>query len=440
MPIEIIDPGMFTTIQDLGRRGYQKYGIPPSGAIDSYSAKLANLLVGNRKEEACLEATVSAPTLGFKEKSWVAVTGLGWKPKLNGKELPLWESFPVARGDKLSIDSTGRGMRVYIAFSGGIDVHQVLGSKSTYARANLGGFKGRALQKGDELKIPSPEKVVPQSIPEPFRTDINFEDIGVILGPQDEKFTEEGIENLLTSKYEVQADSDRMGIRLDGPPIDHHGGADIISEPVAGGSIQVPGNGKPIILLADRQTTGGYTKVATVVKAEGPSLAQMRPGQEVSFREVSLERAYELREELRRNLSEVETKLKEEKLTSVRDLDVSMGDENYSVGVKLKSAEKLETTVGEETFTISLVKTRRSKETTESSEKESSVPAPMPGEILSIQVSKGDEISEGAKLLTIEAMKMENTITAPFRGVVSRINVSVGDQVKDGEELLKIAR
>lgn len=440
MSIKIINPGMFTTVQDLGRRGYQKYGIPPSGALDSYSLQLANLLVGNDKGEACLEATIAPPTIGFNKETWFSVTGGDWRPKLNGKELPAWKSIPAMKGDKLSFESKGTGMRVYISFSGGIDIPTVLGSKSTYARAALGGFKGRSLEQGDVLEIRESRKIVSQEIPEEFKPDLQFENIAVILGPQEDHFSEKGLENFLNSKYTVRSDSDRMGIRFDGPSIEHSDGADIISEAVAGGSVQVPGNGKPIILLSDRQTTGGYTKLATVIKAAGSKLAQMKPGDEVSFREISLEKAYTLRKKQLENLKELEDSLKKNKLTSKERFNISVGNKTYSVGVELQSADRLQATVEDEEFTISLMNSEKRKGTTQTSEEDSLITAPMPGEIISIEISEGDSVSEGETLIVLEAMKMENNISAPFPGTISTIYISEGDEVQDGEKLLTMKK
>mgnify|MGYP006288441045 CR=1 FL=1 len=438
MSIEIINPGMFTTVQDLGRQGYQKYGIPPSGGIDPYSLQLANLLVGNDREEACLEATISPPTIKFNEDVWFAVTGADWQPELNGRELSLWKSFPAKTGDRLSFKSTEKGMRVYISVSGGISVDAVLGSKSTYTRAGFGGFQGRALESGDVLNISDSGQVFSQEIPENYRPELKLEDIGVVLGPQETHFNKKGIENFLNSKYTVATDADRMGVRLEGPPIEHRDGADIISEPVAGGSIQVPGNGQPIILLSDRQTTGGYTKVATAIKSDLHKLAQMRPGSEVSFRKIPLEKAYSLRKEQLKDLKEVENLLKGNKLISRDEFKIRIEEKSYSVNLELKSADSLKANVRDEYFSISFLESETENSVSETSEEAKPVSAPMPGEIISIQISDGEEVMEGDTLMTLEAMKMENTISAPFSGIVSHVDVSEGDEVKDGEILLTL--
>ena len=405
MSIEIVDPGSLTTVQDLGRNGYQKYGIPPSGAIDPYSLQLANLLVGNERGEAVLEATISGPTIEFSEETWFAIAGAEWVPRLNGSDIPLWRSVRATKGDRLSFDEVDEGARAYIAFAGGVDVPPVLGSKSTNARAELGGFEGRALRQGDVLETGAASDVTPQEIPDRYRPELAFDDVRVVLGPQDDHFSEAGIDTFLDATFTVQSDSDRMGIRFDGPPIEHAKGADIISEGTAGGSVQVPENGKPIALLADRQTTGGYAKIATVIDADLSTLAQMRPADEASFREVSLDVAYGARTEQLEALAEVEQRLRNEELVA---------------------DEPIETT-GDDA-------------TSEPTENERWVTATMPGEILTIHVSEGDAVEAGDDLIVYEAMKMENVLTAPSDGVVSRINVGEGESVDNGEELLSVKR
>jgi biotin-dependent carboxylase-like uncharacterized protein len=405
MSIEIVEPGSFTTVQDLGRNGYQKYGIPPSGAIDPYSLQMANLLVGNERSEAGLEATISGPTIEFAEETWFAIAGTGWAPRLNGSEIPLWRSIGTEKGDRLSFDEVDEGARAYIAIAGGIDVSTVLGSKSTNVRAEIGGFEGRALRKGDVLNTGDGNDVSSQEIPDRYQPELDFDDVRVILGPQDDHFSEGGINTLLDSTFTVQSDSDRMGIRFDGPSIEHSKGADIISEGTAGGSIQVPENGKPIALLGDRQTTGGYAKIATVIDADLPTLAQMRPADEASFREVSLETAYEAREKQLEKISLIEQLLQDEELIAEEPIE-----------------------------------TRGDASTIESIDNERWVTARMPGEILTIHVSEGDEVDRGDDLIVYEAMKMENVLTSPIDGVVSRISVGEGEAVDNGEELLSIRR
>jgi antagonist of KipI len=403
MAIEVIEPGSFTTVQDLGRTEYQKYGIPPSGAIDPYSLQVANFLVGNEGGAAALEATISGPTVEFGEETWFAVTGPGWVPRLNDVEIPPWRTVRAESGDRLSFDEADEGARVFVAVAGGIDVPSVLGSKSTNVRAELGGFEGRPLQAGDVLDVGDGPEPAPQEVPEQYRLDPDFDDVRVVLGPQDDHFTDEGIETFLDATFTVKSESDRMGIRFDGPAIEHSKGADIVSEGTAMGAVQVPENGQPIALLADRQTTGGYAKIATVIEADLPTLAQMRPADEASFREVSLGTAYDVRERQRKNLGEVERLLSEEEL--IADEPIETGDQEVR---------------------------------SEPTETERWVTATMPGEILTIHVSEGDDVEAGDDVIVYEAMKMENVLTSPVDGVVASVEVEEGDSVDKGTKLLSV--
>lgn len=405
MAIEIIDPGSFTTVQDLGRTEYQKYGIPPSGAIDPYSLQVANLLVGNDRGVAALEATISGPTIEFGEETWFAVTGPGWVPRLNDVEIPPWRTVRAESGDRLSFDEVDEGARAYVAVAGGIDVPSILGSKSTNVRAELGGFEGRPLQAGDVLDVGDGPEPAPQEVPEQYRPVTDFDDVRVVLGPQDDHFTDEGIETFLDATFTVKSESDRMGIRFDGPAIEHSKGADIISEGTAMGAVQVPENGQPIALLADRQTTGGYAKIATVIEADLPTLAQMRPADEASFREVSLETAYDVRERQLENLGEAERLLSEEEL--IADESIETGDQEHR---------------------------------SESRATERWVTATMPGEILTIHVSEGDDVEAGDDVIVYEAMKMENVLTSPTDGVVASVEVEEGASVDKGTKLLSVQR
>ena len=297
--LSVIDPGPMTTVQDLGRVGAQRLGIPVSGAVDQPALIVANQLVENDPSAACLEATLRGPVLDAMGETCVAVTGAEAAPRLNGKPFPMWEAVRLRSGDRLSVGLAKRGVRLYVAVAGGIDVPLVLGSRSTYVAGRLGGFEGRPLRLGDSLSTGEPRapletvegrRVRPDLVPA-FSRDMTLR---VILGPQDERFTRSGTETLLSETYKVTPEADRMGYRLFGPVIEQARGHDIISEGVAFGSIQVAGDRQPIILLADRQTTGGYAKIATVISVDLPLIAQARPGDRVRFRAVSLEEAHRL--------------------------------------------------------------------------------------------------------------------------------------------------
>lgn len=291
--MKVVKAGLCTTIQDIGRIGYQQYGVPVSGVMDEFAFRVANFLVEADENNAVLEIPYLGPTLEFDFDITIAITGANLSPKINGQDIAMWKSINIRKGDVLTFSTIRSGARAYLAFSAEIDVPFVNGSKSTLLKSRLGGFEGRQLKIGDILNFKNPKLVAKRKIlaskyiPEYLKN----EEIRVVLGPQDDYFTEKGINTFLNSEYEVTKEADRMGMRLEGEAIEHKNKADIISDAAVFGSIQVPGNGKPIILLADRQTTGGYTKIATVIKAELPKLAQMTTGNKIKFRKITVEEA-----------------------------------------------------------------------------------------------------------------------------------------------------
>lgn len=306
--VKILMSGPLTTIQDEGRPAYQQSGMSVSGVMDFYSFRAANLLVGNRETEAVLECTLLGPTLQFTGDSVLAVTGAEAPMKLNGRPAPMWQTLAVKSGDQISFGPAAKGIRLYIAFAGGIDVPVVMESKSTYLKAKVGGLHGRSLKSGDELGLnqagvdlrkialkKAEGKIVPK-----FRSSLILR---TVLGPQDDYFTAKGLKTFLTEPYTVSNESDRMGYRLEGTAIEQKNGGDIISDGIVMGAIQVPSNGKPIALMADRQTTGGYTKIATVATADLPLLGQARPGDQVRFQKITVQEAQELRKDFERKMT-----------------------------------------------------------------------------------------------------------------------------------------
>lgn len=293
--IKILDAGLLTTVQDLGRYGFQRYGVSASGVMDEYSAKIANKLVGNKVGEAVLETTLKGVQIEFLQSTAVAITGGNCDVTLNGTKIELWQSYLVNRGDILKMGICRSGLRNYLAFAGGIDVPIIMNSKSTNLKAKVGGFNGRKLMTGDVLSVgvgslEAPLTLNKHYIPT-YSKDIK---VGVILGQQDDYFTEAGIKTFLNETYTVTQESDRMGIRLSsisGAIIEHKNGADIISDGITFGAIQVPGSGQPIVMMADRQTTGGYTKIGNVISSDLAKLAQATPGTKVKFVEYTLEQA-----------------------------------------------------------------------------------------------------------------------------------------------------
>ncbi|MFO7931008.1 MAG: biotin-dependent carboxyltransferase family protein [Thermodesulfobacteriota bacterium] len=289
----VLEPGAFTTIQDLGRFGYQTLGVPISGAMDSYSASAANILAGNSQTSAVLEMTIQGCTLAVMRNARVALTGARAGIRHNSMEKPPWSAFEVEPGDVLRISQVSLGCRIYMAVDGGFDVPLVMGSRSTYAQAALGGHKGRALQKGDFLPAGKSGKIPAENvIPEEFIPEMGQEtELCCVAGPQEHMFRDKG-RDLFTYEYTVTQRADRRGIRLEGPQIEHshQSPGAIVSEPILPGNIQVPADGQPIILLRE-QTTGGYPKIATVISSDLPKLGRIIPGDKITFRAVTVEQA-----------------------------------------------------------------------------------------------------------------------------------------------------
>ena len=293
--LAVVEPGLLTTVQDLGRFGHQRVGVPPSGPMDRAAFVVANRLVGNPAGAAALECTLKGPRLEVRQAAVVAVTGAPMGFGVNGQEAPAWTAVRVRPGDVLGFQMASAGCRAYLAVAGGIEVPLALGSRATYLRGRLGGLGGRALQKGDALPVgaPPPGAREGRAVPPALRPAYPAErECRVILGPQDDRFTPEGIRAFLEGPYDVTPQADRMGYRLKGPEIAHVRGHDIVSDGIPLGGIQVPGEGQPIVLLVDRQTTGGYTKIATVIGVDIGAIGQTRPGQRVRFRQVTLDAAH----------------------------------------------------------------------------------------------------------------------------------------------------
>lgn len=297
--VKIIQPGLLTCVQDLGRYGYQQYGMPVAGAMDTYSMRLANYLVGNESGEACLEATIIGPELEFLCPGTIGICGGLAEVRLNGGLVEMYASLNVEKGDHLSFKPMQKGARLYISFAGGIDVPEIMESKSTYLRGGLGGFKGRGLQTGDEFSFKgNKNRMVRRNIPEPFRVyAATSNELRIIAGAEVQRFDFDSVVRFMTSNYMISAQSDRMGYRLTGPKLEHQGGPDILSAGISSGAIQVPGHGEPILMLADHQTVGGYTKIGNVISADLPILGQCKPGDKLYFREVQLDEAHKILKE-----------------------------------------------------------------------------------------------------------------------------------------------
>jgi biotin-dependent carboxylase-like uncharacterized protein len=305
MSMIVLKPGMLSTFQDLGRFGQQHLGVSVTGAMDQRAHRLANMLVGNDPALATLEITLAGPTLRFTKPCCLALCGADLGATLNGQPLVLNRPIVVRAKDELSFGVRQYGTRAYLAVHGGFALEPVLGSTSTYLRSAMGGWHGRALRRDDEIPLLRPLKnkgledlamdlwslkiYLPAALSEPRQTFVRL-----IKGQQWDEFTPESCAALLTEPYRISPDSERMGYRLQGASLLMTTPRQMISEGTTFGTIQVPAGGQPIILMADRQTTGGYPKMAYVASVDLPRLAQMGPGDIVSFKAISLEQAQAL--------------------------------------------------------------------------------------------------------------------------------------------------
>lgn len=297
MGIRILKGGMMTTVQDLGRNGYQSQGFSVAGAMDVRSLKIANLLLDNPENEAVLEITLIGPTLEFTSATIIAITGGDFQPQINGKPAPMYTALYMNKGDILKFGSARTGSRGYIAFSSYLEIPVVMGSRCTNLKSKIGGFKGRKLQAGDYMNFRIKRRYLPFFLSRKLEGD-DFDQeettLRVIMGPQDDLISKQGVETFLNSEYTVTSDFDRMGCRLEGPFIAPKKTSDIISDGIAFGAIQVPSHGKPIILLSDRQTTGGYAKIATVASVDIPKLVQRKTDHKVHFKVITVQEAQQL--------------------------------------------------------------------------------------------------------------------------------------------------
>jgi antagonist of KipI len=288
--VRVVKPGMLTTIQDRGRWGLQSHGVPVAGPRDPLSHRLSNALVGNDAGAATLEVTLLGPQLEFEDERVVAVTGAQFELTMDGRSMPMHAPFIVPAQSHLRFGARLRGARAYIAIAGGIVVPAMLGSRSTHLISAMGGLEGRAVRAGDHLPLGDSrhtrrtaaallQPIVP--LPEGGAR------LRVLAGPQREYFTDDALDVLQSAPYTIAENSDRMGFRLTGPRLSHSRGADIISDATPLGVLQVPASGQPILLMADRQTSGGYPKIATVITADIGVAGQLSPGETITFQVCS---------------------------------------------------------------------------------------------------------------------------------------------------------
>lgn len=334
MTMKILEPGLLTVIQDQGRTGYQKDGISVSGVMDSVTARILNILIGNDESEAVLEMTLKGAKITFQEDSLIALGGGDMAPIIDNEPVRSYRPVMVKADSVLTFRNIQEGFRTYLAVAGGFDVPIVMDSQSTYMRAGIGGLEGRALQKDDTLKSNTPSeksKAILNKLRKSkggfyegnLETDLRMipeisicTKVRAFRGRQYGWFAQSSCNAFFSETFTVTTESDRMGYRLDGPALEMEEKRELLSEAVTNGTIQVSADGKPIILLADRQTTGGYAKIAQMATVDLPNLAQLKPGSEVTFQEISHDEAQKLlisrENELKELIKSIDTKIQKE--------------------------------------------------------------------------------------------------------------------------------
>lgn len=297
MSLEVVELSGLATIQDSGRIGWRKFGVPVSGPMDTFAFHAANKLVGNDANCAVIEIGLGDITLRALRDCVITVTGVGYGVSIYVWDFPLWSSYYVRAGWTIRLNKLDSGMWAYLAISGGFQAPLILGSCSTYLRGHFGGFDGRQLQVGDVLRAGTPSRhpneLAARTLPESARPVYsNNPIVDVIMGPQEKYFTDESIATFKSQEYSVSTTSDRMGYRMEGAALKHRNKVELISEGMTMGAIQVPASGQPIVMMADSPTTGGYPKIGTVVSADLPLLAQCVPGRsKIRFRETTVAKA-----------------------------------------------------------------------------------------------------------------------------------------------------
>jgi antagonist of KipI len=281
--IQVLQPGMFTTVQDLGRYGYGPLGVSPSGAADPISLRIGNLLLGNPESAPALEMTLLGGKFVFPEGALIALTGSDF-----GASIPMYTATVIAPGGRLDVGPTKSGARCYLSVHGGIATKPLLGSASTHILSGLGGFEGRPLKKGDVLPVGPAHEVRPKTIvPEALAKLQPRKVLRATIAPQTAWFSENSVRLFYQSVWQVTEESNRMGLRLDGPELETPQHGHMISEGVSLGAIQIPAGGRPIILFVEQQTTGGYPKIANIISADLSSVGQLRPRDQIRFEHVT---------------------------------------------------------------------------------------------------------------------------------------------------------
>jgi len=301
--LTILRAGIFTTVQDLGRNGYRQLGVSQTGALDAPALRLANLLVGNDENAAGLEITLGQFSTQFSRSGWIALTGAGCHAELDGKTLWTGWRYPVNPGQTLTLKTPTRGMRSYLAVSGGIDVPEVLGSRSTDLKTAFGGLEGRPLRDGDTLPVGKKGRLPTQATG--IKQLLFGNRIRALPGPEYQEFSEESRESFWRTSWQLSPQSNRMGYRLYGHALKRETDREMLSHGLIPGVVQVPHGGQPIVLMADAQTTGGYPRIACVIEADLYNLAQIRLGEPVHFVKCSLEEAQKALHEQHRFIEQI---------------------------------------------------------------------------------------------------------------------------------------
>ncbi|MBI4390917.1 MAG: 5-oxoprolinase/urea amidolyase family protein [candidate division NC10 bacterium] len=431
--LRVIEPGILTTVQDLGRPGYQKFGIPVSGALDPVALRLANALVGNPPGAAGLELTGGGLTLEAMAECVLAVTGADLPALRDETPVPTFFALRLVPGQRLRLGTPRAGLRACIAVHGGLEVPLALGSRSTCLRLGFGGLAGRALRAGDVLGVGPPTADLAslrgRHLPPSGRPALASPwVVRAVPGPQDDAFAASALETFFGNPYQVTPHSDRMGIRLTGPPLAHRRSADILSDAIPLGAVQVPGEGQPIILLADRQTTGGYAKIATAIGPDVAGLAQACPGERVRFVRVTVEEAHAAVREAARALARLEAFIAAS--GAEREYGLTLDGEPTRAAVQAVEEGWLVAVEGERHLV--------GRPAEGGNREAGAVLSPLPGLVVAVHVREGETVRAGARLLTLSAMKMEHDVTAPAAGKVAEIRVRREEAVAVGDLLLRL--
>lgn len=299
MGISIIKAGLLSTVQDLGRWGFQRQGVPVSGAMDRLALRLGNVLLGNDESAAAIECTWTGPSIRFDQDQLISITGANLLPKLNGREIAMWKPIYVPKDAVLSFGKAdSEGCRAYICFYGGLDVPHVLGSCATYLSGKMGGLNGQALVKGDQISFlkafESVSSTFNWSMDSSLYPNLASRKIRIIAGPHTARLEKDSLSDLFKQTFEISNSSDRMGYRLKSKMLHLKDKRELLSSAVCFGTIQLPADGQPIILMADHGTTGGYPIIGQVASIDIPLLAQLKPGEHIQFEEIDLRAAQQL--------------------------------------------------------------------------------------------------------------------------------------------------